>query len=225
MRTLYLCGAGNVEGVRLALVVNGHSQRWQRILLLDDDSDKHGTSVLGIPVVGPFGLLGTIDPDGNEVANLVCRTTVRRRLASERIAAFGLPFASLIHPGVDTTNVRYCTDIQAFRNATLGADSSVGSGSVVLMGAVLGHGARLGRCCILAPNAVVNARVQAEDDVYVGANATILPDLSVGAGATIGACSAAMNDVPPGATVIGVPGRVLQIAGPKPGNHRSSALG
>ena len=30
MRTLYLCGAGNLEGVRLALVVNREQARWEQ---------------------------------------------------------------------------------------------------------------------------------------------------------------------------------------------------
>lgn len=210
MTTLYLCGAGNVEGVRLALSVNREERRWSRIVLLDDDAAKHGRSILGIEIIGPFELLETVEPGAGEAANLVARTTARRRAARARIRTFAVPLTPLIHPNVDTTGVKFGRDILAFQNATLGAESSVGEGSVIFMGAVVGHGSRLGECCILAPNAVVNARVRVGDDVYVGTNASILPDLRIGAGATIGACSAVMQDVPAEATVIGVPGRVLK---------------
>lgn len=211
MTTLYLCGAGNVEGVRLALSVNREQRRWGRIVLLDDDAARHGRSILGVEIIGSFELLGTVRHGAGEAANLVARTTARRRAARARIRTFAVPLTPLIHANVDTMGVTFGRDILAFQNATLGADSSVGEGSVIFMGAVVGHGSRLGECCVLAPNAVVNARVQVGDDVYVGTNASVLPDLSIGMGATIGTCSAVMQDVPAGATVIGVPGRVLQL--------------
>jgi serine O-acetyltransferase len=46
-----------------------------------------------------------------------------------------------------------------------------------------------------------------EEDVMVGTSASVLGKLTVGAGATIGANAAVFSDVPPGATVVGVPGR------------------
>ncbi len=67
----------------------------------------------------------------------------------------------------------------------------------------------------MAPNAVINARVTLGDRVYVGTNGTVLPDVTIGEGATIGANSVAVQNVPPGATVLGVPGRVLMTNGAK----------
>ncbi len=82
--TLYLCGAGNVEAVRLALTVNRRQERWSRILLLDDDLAKHGQSILGVPIVGPFEMLETVAGSSAAVVNLVCRTTGGRRAAGTR---------------------------------------------------------------------------------------------------------------------------------------------
>jgi len=52
MRKLYLCGAGNSEGVRLAQQINARHPRWDHIVLLDDDPAKLGSERLGVPVVG-----------------------------------------------------------------------------------------------------------------------------------------------------------------------------
>ncbi|UJR78426.1 serine O-acetyltransferase [Sandaracinus amylolyticus] len=48
-----------------------------------------------------------------------------------------------------------------------------------------------------------------EDDVLVGAGAKILGPIRVGAGALIAPNSLVISDVPPGATVMGVPARVV----------------
>lgn len=48
------------------------------------------------------------------------------------------------------------------------------------------------------------------NDVWIGANATILRDVTIGDGAVIGANSLISKDVPPYAIVAGVPGRILK---------------
>lgn len=216
VKTLYLCGAGNAEAVRLALEINSGQHRWDQILLLDDNPAKHGQLILGVEIAGSFEILLQAEPGSAEVANLVARTTSKRWSARCKIEQYGLPFANLIDPGVDITGVEFDKDITAYRNSCLGAQASLGDGSVVFMGAAVGHGSQLGKCCVLAPNAVINARVQLGDGVYVGANATILPGVKVGPWATIGAGSVAMRDVPAGVTIVGVPGKIVYFLVQKP---------
>jgi sugar O-acyltransferase (sialic acid O-acetyltransferase NeuD family) len=209
MTTLYLCGAGNPEGVRLALNINNAQNRWDRIVILDDDPSRHGQSILDVEIAGPFAVLEQADPDSDEVSNMVARTTRGRQSARRKIQAFGLPFAPLIDPGVDMMGVDAGRDITVYRNAQCLANAIVDEGTVALMGAIVGHACRVGRCCVVAPGAVINARVELGDGVYVGTNASIMPDLKIGPWATIGANSAVVQDVPAGATVMGVPAQLI----------------
>lgn len=209
MKTLYLCGVGNGEGIRLALTVHRACPRWQRIVLLDDDPAKLGTVRMGLEVVGPISELAKAEPGSAEVVNLVTRTTDGRAKVQEKIAQYGVPFASMTHPGVDLFGTDVAADVTIYQNASIGAEARIGSSSVVLIGAVVGHGARIGQGCVIAPNAVINARVTIANRSYVGSNASILPDLSIGVGATIGANSLVYTDVPAGATAMGVPAQIL----------------
>ena len=211
MSTLYLCGASNPEGVRLALRVNEARERWESIVLLDDDERRHGEVVLGVPVSGSFWLLGDADPDVDEVVNLVARTTHRRLDAAVRIAAFGVPFTSLVHPDVELDEAVLAAGVVVYPRATIGPQVVVGEGSVVFMGAMVGHGSTVGSYCVVAPNAVINARAGLGDRVYVGTNASVLPDLRVGDDSTIAANSAVMRHVRAGTTVIGVPAKALPV--------------
>ena len=224
MTTLYLCGAGNPEGVRLALNINRAQSRWDRIIVLDDDPSKHGQSIFGVEIGGSFTALGQADPASSEVVNLVARTTSKRQSALNNILAYGLPFASLIDPGVDMTGVDVGKDITVYRNVLFCANATVDEGSVFFAGAIVGHGCCLGRCCVVAPGAVINARVELGDGVYIGTNASILPELKIGAWATIGANSAVVQDVPAGATVMGVPAQLLMLGSEDLSGESSNGL-
>jgi len=215
MKTLYLCAAGNPEAVRLAQIINQAQPRWDRMVLLDDDPKKHGQSILGVEIVGGFSLLADADPSSSEVCNLVARSATARWAARNKIASYGLPFASLIHPATDETGVEIVGDLIVYQDGMLGALASIAEGAAIFMGGAVGHEAKLGRCCIVGPHAVLNGRVDVGDGVYTGANATILPDITVGAFATIGAGTVVMKNVPPGATVLGVPGKIVFALSPK----------
>jgi sugar O-acyltransferase (sialic acid O-acetyltransferase NeuD family) len=207
MSTLFLCGAGNSEGVRLALSIERVLHRWNRLALLDDDPAKKGLTLLGVSVVGNSGELSQAAP-GEEVVNLVTRTCARRDEFGRRISAFGVPFASLIHPTVDTTGADLAAGTTVYAGATIGPEVVVDAGSVVFMGAVVGHESRVGRGCVIAANAVLNARVTLGDRVYVGSNATIVPEVTVGADSTIAAGSSVLGDVPTSVTAMGVPAEI-----------------
>ncbi len=206
--SLFLCAAGNPEGVRLAIEINQAHQRWYRIVLVDDDPAKQGTEILGLPVIGPFEALADHHP-GDQAVNLVARSTAGRDKARARIEGYGLELVSLVHPSIDLRFAQVGQAVTIYAGCTISAMSQVGDHSVIFTQAVLGHGANLGNGAVLAPGAVVNARVQVGEQAYIGSNASVLPDLKIGANATVSACSAAIGDVPPGCVALGVPAEII----------------
>ncbi len=52
-----------------------------------------------------------------------------------------------------------------------------------------------------------------EDHVVVGADATILGNITIGRATRVGAGSVVLRDVPPECTVVGIPGRVIKMGG------------
>lgn len=76
--------------------------------------------------------------------------------------------------------------------------------------AVVTHGCAIGDFVTICPGAVLSGDVRVEDDVFIGANATVIHGgLTIGRGAIVGAGAVVISDVPPGATVVGNPARVL----------------
>ena len=211
MSTLFLCGAGNAEGVRLAQRVLAAGAPWQHLAILDDDPKKHGSSLLGVPILGPIDALADAPTDAFAVS-LVARKTQSRAAVHRRIVQSGVPFANLVHPSVDVEACELGCGVVVHEQAIVSPLTRLGDGACVLMRAIVGHGVTIGANCVLAPGAVLNARVTLAERVYVGSNASVLPDIRVGDDVTIGANSMAAQDVPAGASVLGVPGQILLAA-------------
>ncbi|WP_254767887.1 serine O-acetyltransferase [Salinilacihabitans rarus] len=107
--------------------------------------------------------------------------------------------------------VRLATGVEIHPAASIGRRVTIDHGMGVVIGetAVVGddvhmfHGVTLGGAAARR----VKRHPTVENGVRIGANATLLGDITVGEGATVGAGAVVTDSVDPGATVIGVPAR------------------
>ncbi len=80
---------------------------------------------------------------------------------------------------------------------------------LVNLACTLGHEARIGRGSVLNPTVNISGGVEVAAGVLVGTGAQVLQYLKVGEGATVGAGAVVTKDVVPGATVVGMPAKLL----------------
>lgn len=76
---------------------------------------------------------------------------------------------------------------QIFPGAVIQAGVSIGAYSIINTGALVEHDCQLGSFNHIAPNAVLCGGVITATDVFVGANATVLPNLHLDKGVIVGA--------------------------------------
>ncbi len=109
---------------------------------------------------------------------------------------------------------RLLTNVDIHPAATIGARFFIDHGAGVVIGetAVVGndvtlyHGVTLGGVSWSPGKRHPTLR----DGVLVGAGAKILGPIEIGENARVGANSVVMEDVPPGATVVGIPGKIVR---------------
>jgi serine O-acetyltransferase len=105
-----------------------------------------------------------------------------------------------IHPGALLGRrlfIDHATGVVIGETAIVGSDVTIYQG-VTLGGTGKGHGKRHPTIC---------------DRVFIGNNANVLGNITVGENSRVGAGSVVLNDVPPNSTVVGVPAHIVYRAG------------
>jgi serine O-acetyltransferase len=84
-----------------------------------------------------------------------------------------------------------------------------GLGTVIHARAVIGDRVHIGTNVTIGGRSGYAGVPVVEDDVEIGSGAKILGPIVIGAKAKIGANAVVLKSVPPGAVVIGIPGRII----------------
>ena len=109
---------------------------------------------------------------------------------------------------------RLLTGIEIHPGAVIGRRFFIDHG----MGVVIGETAEIGDDCTLYHGVTLGGTSWEKgkrhptlgDNVIIGAGAKVLGPITVGEGARVGSNAVVVKDVPPGATVVGVPGHIVQ---------------
>ena len=210
-KRLLIIGAGGFgrELLGWALAIPAEARDWEVAGFLDANPAALGAfpceySVIGDPATYLPGA-------GDLFVPAVGDPATKLRLCRD-ITARGGHFATVIHPSV-----------------TIGPSCRLGAGCVLCPGTILctnvtlgdfvvmnthsgaGHDAVLGDGCTLSSHVDITGAARLGEGVFLGSHASVLPRVTIGDFAVVGAGSVVLRNVPPRATVMGVPAK--QIAG------------
>ena len=117
----------------------------------------------------------------------------------------------LVHPAavVDCQSVSMGDGCVVSAGVVVTTDVVIGSGCILNLQCTLGHDACVGRDTVINVGAKVSGRVRIGDRCLLGSGAVVLQDVRIGDDAVVGAGAVVTKDVPAGATVAGVPARVI----------------
>jgi sugar O-acyltransferase (sialic acid O-acetyltransferase NeuD family) len=137
-------------------------------------------------------------------------TRPRQRIACDIERRFGARFVVLRHP---LARVGKRVTIGPGSNLCVGAhvatEVAIGRHVQLHVGSTVGHASAIGDFVSVFPGANVASEVTIGEGSFVGAGAAILPGVRIGTWVRVGAGAVVTADVPDGATVVGVPARVV----------------
>lgn len=209
MRVIGLGAGGHAKVVLDALLAAGV----EVVGLLDARGDLRGTSVLGIPILGGDEMLDDLRAQGVTHAFIGVGSTrdvsPRRRLY-ELIVARGLEPLTVVHPrAIVSADARLGRGGTILAGAIVNPGVSVGDNVIVNTGAIVEHDCVLGDHVHVATGARLAGGVTVEACAHVGIGASVRQGVRIGRDAVVGAGSVVIDDVPAGATVVGVPARPI----------------
>jgi len=207
-RRLVIAGAGGHARVVLDILLD--QPAFEPIGLTDADVRRHGSTLLGVPVLGSDDVWADLRATGVDAAiAAVGDNRLRSRLACAlRLAGFDL--VSALHPrAVVSRYAQVGPGVAVMAAAVINAGAVIGENVVINTGALIDHDCVIDGDAFVAPGARIGGGARVGRGALIGMGATILPGVTIGDWSVVGAGAVAVRDVPVEAIVAGVPAHAL----------------
>jgi sugar O-acyltransferase, sialic acid O-acetyltransferase NeuD family len=124
----------------------------------------------------------------------------------EKLRKENIVFPNVIHPSaVVMSPVKENFGIYIGAQAVVDPLCQIGFGCLINHHVVVSHESSLGDYVQLCPHVSVTGRCRCDQGVFVGTNATLVPDRKIGANSVVGANSLVLRDIPDNTLVYGSP--------------------
>lgn len=159
----------------------------------------------GYAVLRGMDTLG--DLDSPRIAVAIGDNAHRRESADDAARFGGVPVPLVHRSAMVEPSAAIGDGAQVCIGAIVNSGASVGTGALINSGAIIEHECVIGAYAHVCPGAALAGRVTVGANAMIGLGARVIQGVTIGDDAVVGAGSVVLTDVPPGATVMGVPAR------------------
>jgi sugar O-acyltransferase (sialic acid O-acetyltransferase NeuD family) len=210
MKNLIIIGARGYgrEVYNLALQCDGYNKEYSIKGFLDDKSDAL-KGFENYPEI--ISDVENYEIQVDDVFTCALGSVKWKKHYVEMILSKGGIFVNLIHPTlIFNSNVKMGNGLIVFMYSNISNDCSIGDFVTIQSFVGVGHDSKIGDWCHINAYSFMGGFAILEEEVCLNVRATILPNVVVHKGATVGATSLVIKNVKANTTVFGVPAKLLK---------------
>jgi UDP-perosamine 4-acetyltransferase len=189
--------------------------KYRPVGFVDNNPSLLDSYVCGLPVLGPINALPRLKRQRIRHAIVAIGDNRQRLSQLPEIDAAGITLVNAVHPTAFVSpRATLGRGVIIAPKASVIVDAKIGDLAIVNTAAVVDHECEVGEGAHVCPGAILAGRVRVGRGAFIGIGAQVIQCRSVGEFAVVGAGAAVIEDVPDGATAVGVPARVVKAAAP-----------
>jgi len=182
------------------------SKNLRPVAFLDSDPRKRGRTIEGLPIRGGLEQVPALRRAGVRAAIVAIADSRTRVRMAETLRAQGLRLISAIHPLASIApSARLGEHLIIGPRVIVCVHATVADHCALAAGAIVEHDNELGTGVFLHPAVRLAGGVRVGRFATLGIGACVIPYRQIGQAARVAPGAVVIRDVPPGATVSGVP--------------------
>jgi sugar O-acyltransferase (sialic acid O-acetyltransferase NeuD family) len=218
LKDLIVVGAGGfasevlwvAEAMNQSAITAGRPPLWNTLGCCVYDPSRYPSQVLS------YRVLGTPEEVANNRAgkapHYICAIGDNRIREKEVgvVEAFGWRPVTLMHPSCQVaSNAVIGPGTYVAAGSVIGPNTKIGSYVLIHYHVSVAHDSSMADFSQACPGARVSGRCKVGRSAFLGSNSTLLPKVTLGEHAVLGANSVAISSVPPDVTAFGIPAKIV----------------
>ncbi|MFA6230595.1 MAG: acetyltransferase [Rhodanobacter sp.] len=150
---------------------------------------------------------------------------LRERLAALAVGQ-GYRLVNAVSPGASISpSARLGLGVAIMAGVVINADATISDLAIINTGATIDHDCHIGRAAHIAPQCGLAGNVTVGAGSFLGIGCKVIPGLSIGEHATLGAGSVVISHIPASVIAVGVPAGIIKSKHPLGGKDEAHLRG